>query len=473
MLHLLRVCFRSTHALGRKGVAREAPELIPGAPPSKGVFPSRTGLASLALGEPVPRPALPFWLALLVPLALGPVRAAHAFSVLAHQAVVDRCWDDTLVPALLRRFPGTGDAALEEARAYAHGGSHIADLGYFPLGSRLFTDLVHYVRSGRFVTALLEDAKTPDEYAFALGAASHYVADTIGHPEATNRAVAEIYPDLRARYGDRVTYADDHAAHVETEFRFDILQLSMSRQTPDLFRHAIAFEVATPLLDRAFRETYGLGLDDLFPSTKVALSTYRWGFRELLEETTGIAWQLYRADIEKLDPAATAESFVGKMSRADFVDQFGDSFREPGYFAKFFAWIVKLIPDTGPLANLPYKALPPEVRAQYASAFEHVLEAYRGLVARDARGRVFIADRNLDTGRPTHRGDYAPADEAYAKLALTLDGLDFREASGDVREDLVHFYDEAPATGARPEDDRRSADVDRAIARLSAAPPGQ
>src|SRR6185436_6011973 len=127
---------------------------------------------------------------LLVGLAVTGSRA-DAFSVLAHQAVVDRSWEGTLVPALRRRFPSAGAEEIERARAFAHGGSHIADLGYFPLGNVFFTDLLHYVRSGDFVATMLARAESVDEYAFALGALSHYVTDDVGHPEATNRVVPE------------------------------------------------------------------------------------------------------------------------------------------------------------------------------------------------------------------------------------------------------------------------------------------
>jgi hypothetical protein len=36
-----------------------------------------------------------------------------------------------------------------------------------------------------------------NEYAFALGALSHVVADMEGHRMATNRAVPILYPELR------------------------------------------------------------------------------------------------------------------------------------------------------------------------------------------------------------------------------------------------------------------------------------
>jgi Zinc dependent phospholipase C len=135
-------------------------------------------------------------------------RPGGAFSVLAHQAVVDEAWHDTLMPLIHRRFPNATEKQLADAQAYARGGSHLPDLGYFPLGSRLFTDFLHYVRTGNFVSRLLAEAGSPNEYAFALGALDHYEVDTIGHPQATNRAVQLIYPKLAKKYGDKVTYAD-------------------------------------------------------------------------------------------------------------------------------------------------------------------------------------------------------------------------------------------------------------------------
>jgi len=188
--------------------------------------------------------------AFMVGLLLIVPRPSWGFSVLAHQAVVDRSWEESIVPALRNRFPGADAETLQRARAFAYGGSHIPDLGYFPLGSRLFTDLIHYVRSGDFMTALVESAETPEEYAFALGALSHHVTDGIGHPEATNRTVPEIYPKLRKKYGDVVTYADDHSTHLQTEFRFDVLQVARSPEQLDLLRRRVPGEAAGELGDR-------------------------------------------------------------------------------------------------------------------------------------------------------------------------------------------------------------------------------
>ncbi|HYM05604.1 MAG TPA: zinc dependent phospholipase C family protein, partial [Terriglobales bacterium] len=99
-------------------------------------------------------------------------------------------------------------------------------LGYYPHGSHFFSDLVHYVRSGDFIQALIRDSQDLDEYAFALGALAHYAADSNGHPIAVNRAVPILYPALRKKYADVATYEDDPAAHLKTEFGFDVLEVA-------------------------------------------------------------------------------------------------------------------------------------------------------------------------------------------------------------------------------------------------------
>ena len=80
-------------------------------------------------------------------------------------------------------------------------GCIIQDMGYYPFGSKFFSDLVHYVRTGDFIVNLIREAQTLNEFAFALGALAHYAADTQGHSVAVNRSVALEYPKLARKYG--------------------------------------------------------------------------------------------------------------------------------------------------------------------------------------------------------------------------------------------------------------------------------
>ncbi len=401
--------------------------------------------------------------ATLLPLVGAPT--ARAFSIMAHQGTVDATWQQAIVPAIRSRFPDVDDATLARARGFAHGGSHIADLGYFPFGNRLFSDLVHYVRTGDFVRTLVDDARTPEELAFAYGALAHFVGDAVGHPEATNPAVAAIYPKLRERYGDWVTFTEDPGAHRETEFRFDVLQVTHSPQTQKGLRQAVAFEVSRPALDRAFRATYGLGLDDVFTSTETAITTYRWAFRNALQEATALAWRLYPDDIRAADPSATEDEFVLRMSRGEFVQAFGDGFEEAGTLTKSFALLTRLVPDIGPLARLPFKPLPPEVQREFGDAFAHVVLFVRADVA---ERRPPLRNLNLDTGAPSRGGEYDLADATYATLLATLDGRSFADVTPDLRSDLERHFAEENALPRPDRDDAEVREEREALERLAA-----
>ena len=126
----------------------------------------------------------------LVAALLSVASETRAYSVLSHEATIDAVWDSTIRPLIGRKFPKATSDDLLKARAYAYGGSVIQDLGFYPFGSRFFSNLLHYVRTGDFVEQLVRDAKDPDELAFALGALAHYVSDNVGHPEGVNPAVA-------------------------------------------------------------------------------------------------------------------------------------------------------------------------------------------------------------------------------------------------------------------------------------------
>ena len=148
------------------------------------------------------KPILHFWRAvILLGLAVvllhgGAVQTCAAYSVLTHEQVVDLVWKDNILPLLKNRFPAATDDELKKAHAFAYGGSLIQDMGYYPFGSKYFSDLTHYVRSGDFIVNMINEATNLNEYAFALGALAHYSADNCGHP-TINKAVGIQFPKLR------------------------------------------------------------------------------------------------------------------------------------------------------------------------------------------------------------------------------------------------------------------------------------
>src|ERR1051325_4656989 len=210
----------------------------------------------------------------LILLVLAP--GAGAYSVLAHEAIIDVAWESNIRPLLLKRFPKATEEELKQAHGYAYGGAIIQDLGYYPGGRRFYTDLVHYVRSGDFIEALIRDSRDLNEYAFALGALSHYAADTQGHRLAVNQSVPILYPKLRRKFSsDILSYEDDPAAHLKTEFAFDVLEIAKGRYAPESYHDFIGFFVSKELLERAFEDTYSVPLSALFDNLDSAIGSYR------------------------------------------------------------------------------------------------------------------------------------------------------------------------------------------------------
>jgi hypothetical protein len=404
--------------------------------------------------------------ALLAAVVAQP-RDAWAYSVLAHEANVDALWDSRIRPLLVRRFPQSTRDELAHARAFAYGGAVIQDLGYFPFGSHVFSDLVHYVRTGDFVESLIREAHDVNEYAFALGALAHYASDNVGHPEAVNRAVALMYPKLRARYGSSVTYADSPATHVLVEFSFDVVQAAGGAFVSDMYQSVIGFEVAKAVLDRAFLATYGLEVKDVFFfSEDMAIGSYRHAISQTLPEITRIAWRDKHDEIQKIAPGMAREKFVFNLSRQEYDKAYGTQYLKPSLFARFLVFIYRLLPKVGPLRPLEFKAPTREAEALFLESFTGARERYGSALDTLARGGLDLPNTDFDTGKPTAHGEYALADDTYAELLHRLADRRFAGVSDSLRKNIAAFYAAAPAGALSKRELKRAKEIQTALAAL-------
>ncbi|MFZ0909727.1 MAG: zinc dependent phospholipase C family protein [Candidatus Acidiferrales bacterium] len=364
---------------------------------------------------------------------------AAAYAVLAHEAIIDSSWESGIRPLLLQRFPGASNDELRQAHGYAYGGAIIQDLGYYPHGSRLFSDLVHYVRSGDFVEALLRDSKDLNEYAFALGALAHYCADNDGHRIAVNRAVPLLYPKLRRKYGDVVTYAENPVAHLKTEFGFDVLEVARQHYASDAYHDFIGFEVAEPLLKRAFRETYSIELESVFGDFDKSINSYRYDVSSLIPKATRVAWQIKKNDIEKELPTETRREFIFRMSRSSFEKNWGKTYQKPGFGTRFLAFLFRIIPKIGPLKTLDFKTPTPQAENMFMASFNAAVDDYSREIKTVPNG-LNLPNTNLDTGDSLQPGQYSLADETYADLLDHLYQNQFRDVSPAMRADILRYY---------------------------------
>ena len=393
--------------------------------------------------------------------------AANAYGVLTHQAIIDATWKESIEPLLRRRFPSASEEDLKRAHAHAYGGSIVQDMGYFPFGSTFFTDLTHYVRSGDFVENLLRSAETVEEYAFALGAMSHFNADIHGHPLGTNKAVALVYPKVRAAHGAEVTYADDPVAHVKTEFGFDVLQVARGNYAPEAYQAFIGFKVSKELLERAFLQTYGLELDEVFLNVPLAVNTYRYTIRGLLPDLTKAAWQAKKSDIQEASPGITRRKFRYYMSQGEFNKGWGRDYEKPNLLARTVAWVIKVLPKVGPLRPLAFRPPTPEAEKLFYHSFNTTVENYTLLLQQlRKQNRLHLPNTQLDTGKPTRAGTYKLTDETYAELVLRLEKSDYAHLSPDLRLHILQFYQKDQVQGEVEADERQK--VEKALVKLRA-----
>jgi hypothetical protein len=379
---------------------------------------------------------------LLVALLCG--GGSFAYSVLTHEEIVDLLWTDQIRPLLLQRFPDLTEEKLKEAHAYAYGGAVIQDLGYYPFGSVEFSNLVHYVRSGDFVIELLKQSQDANEYAFALGALAHYASDIAGHP-AVNQAVSIQYPKLRAKYGKSVRYAEDHTAHLKTEFGFDMVQVAKNRYASQQYHDFIGFQVSKPLLERAFPIVYGVELKDVLTHEDLAIGSYRFAVSRMIPEMTKIALRTHQKDMMKETPSFEKKKFLYRLSRSDYEKEWGKDYKKDGFKTRVFSVLLRYMPKIGPFKALAFNNPTPQTEEMYFKSINTTVDQYRIYLEEVRTDSLEIANCDFDSGKETVAAEYSLTDDTYAKLLGQLADRKFDLTTAELRDDILHFYSDLSA----------------------------
>jgi hypothetical protein len=369
-----------------------------------------------------------------------------AYGIMTHEAIVDASWERDITPVLLNAYPQATPADLAAAHSRAYAGAIIQDVGYYPFGSVFFSNLVHYVRTGDFIANLIRESQTLNELAFALGALSHYAADTQGHSVATNRAVPLEYPKLKRKFGSRVTYGDDKMAHIKVEFSFDVSHLASGDYAAQSYHDFIGFQVEKDLLERAFQDTYGLKLSDVFANVDLALATYRHAVSSTLPHLTEAAWELKRKDLASASRTERNEAhrrFVYRISQSSYRKDWPERYQKPGFGAKLLAFFVGHLPKFGPLRALDFPTLTPQSESLFETSFVRTLNEYGHLLADEGAGHLNLEERDFDTGQLTRPTEYALSDDTWAQFAREMvkkDNLD-QVSPAIIQQVLDYFRD--------------------------------
>src|ERR1700686_4704393 len=369
---------------------------------------------------------------------------ASAYSVLTHEEIVDLLWTDEIRPLLLKRYPGLSDDQIKEAHAYAYGGAVIQDLGYYPFGSREFSNLVHYVRSGDFVRELLIESQDVNEYAFALGALAHYASDIAGHP-AVNQAVAIEYPKLRAKFGKSVKFAQDKTAHLKTEFGFDMVQVAKNRYASQQYHDFIGFQVSRPLLERVFPVVYGMELKEVLTHEDLAIGSYRYSISRLIPEMTQVALQTHKKDLMREHPDFAKRKFLYRLSRSEYEKDWGKDYAKPGFGTRVLSILLRYMPKIGPFKALAFNNPTPQTEDLYFKSINTTVDQYRAFLEEVRTDSLLLPNCDLDSGKLTTAAEYSLTDNTYAKLLSQLSERKFASTTPELRANILNFYSDLSA----------------------------
>jgi hypothetical protein len=373
-----------------------------------------------------------------------------AYSVLTHEEVIDLAWNESIRPFLLSRFPGATEAQLLEAHAYAYGGSAIQDMGYYPFGKQFLSDLTHYARTGDFISCLFRNAQTIDEYAFSIGALSHYLGDSIGHSEAINPATAVEFPKLRRKFGPSVTYDESPHGHIRTEFAFDVEELSVEAFAPPAYLKFIGLEVPRRFLERAFLDTYGFDIHEVLGKARPALRSYRTSVRSFIPAFANAEVALHKRQFPPHPDDEAYRIFAERVARTNYERGWKRAFKGPGFRAHLLAILVFVVPKIGAASDLAIKIPTPDTQERYLKSVNHTVDTFRAMLHQAmiySGASLALANIDLDTGDRIKRGAYPLADKTYAHLLARLTSKPERILPRDLKENILEYYSDPPRAG--------------------------
>jgi hypothetical protein len=244
--------------------------------------------------------------------------------------------------------------------------------------------------------------------------------------------------------------------------------VAQGRYAPDQYRAFIGFEVAKPLLERAFRDTYGLEMKEVFGNEDLAFGSFRYSVSNIIPGMTRVAWQLKKDTFIKEIPGVTKKRFLFNLSRSSYEKKWGRQYHRPGIGTRLLAWVFEMIPKAGPFKSLAFRAPTPEVEKMFMASFNATVDSYRVLLANVGAGNLDLPNENFDLGRPVEADQYKGADLAYDKLLDKLAQHKFADISPELRSNILDYYKDRkpPAATATKKSDAAWAKVGEERAQL-------
>ena len=296
--------------------------------------------------------------------------------------------------------------------------------------------------AGIFVQSLFQHVSTANEFAFAIGALSHYVGDSIGHAEATNPSVAATFPKLRAKYGSSVNYAEGKHEHSQVEWAFDVNQAAKLRLAPALSVNSVGLAVPREQLAAAFYETYGIPLKEILSGPLPAMKAFRFGARTFLPNLTYAEALLHKEQFPADTSGPELEQYERQIGQLPSEEEWDQYRRKPGVGIHLLAGAIVILPKFGTLRMLAIKGPTEETERAYIASVNAATAALAVYLERltEAKLDMGLADRDLDTGKPVVPGGYPLTDKTYAQLLARITKVPSEPMPAGLKLDIIAYY---------------------------------
>jgi hypothetical protein len=357
------------------------------------------------------------------------------------------------------------------------------------------------VRSGDFVVNQFRNARNADELAFAVGALSHYIGDSVGHAVATNRAVPVEFPKLGAKYGPTVNYAEGKHEHVQTEFAFDIDEIAHHRLAPLRFLRHIGLKVPVRQLALAYYQTYGLTEDfSKKQGRRFNVRGYRFAVHTFIPRIAYAETVIHRKH-EPNDPGTPESQEIEKEVAATNAENNWDAYRgKAGFETYTLAGLLYILPKVGAIKMASVKGPTEDTEAQYMHSVLLSVTILRRTAARftpPATGHAAgdptapppaavlsliaatnpdvllrsndpkhpLPNRDLDTGHVVQPGGYPLTDSTYAALLHRIVRQPDQAIPPGIKRDIQAYYadPEAPIATKKNADKWKQLQADLAV----------
>jgi hypothetical protein len=272
------------------------------------------------------------------------------------------------------------------------------------------------------------------------------------------------------KFGHVVTYEENHISHSRVEIAFDVLQIARGNYASQAYHDFIGFNVAKPVLERAFLKTYGQDINDLFSNLDRSINNFRWAINSLMPTVTRSAWVLKKDAIKKTEPGITGRKFHYRMRRKDYYQEFGRDLDKPHFKEWLIAMFLKLAPKVGPFRVFRFKEVDQKGEKQFIKSFDTVMDEYARALQKLNYRQPNLPNVNFDTGKITAYGEYELADNTYDDLVDELEQKKFAGLTMPLKKNIVSFYSKADTTALAKYSPDKWKKTGKALQQLTVAP---